>query len=62
MKNLPILDFTDHAGIKLPAIVDSNNNVQTGPQTYTLQNGDAPTLVYRCVSPRPWVRVGTLMT
>ncbi len=55
MKKLPILDFTDHYGFKLPAIVDSNGNPQTAPQTYTLKNGDVPTLYYR------WALIQTRM-
>jgi hypothetical protein len=48
MKQLPILDFTaDYDGIKLPAIIDSDYAVQTGPETYNLTASDIPTLVYR---------------
>jgi hypothetical protein len=48
MKQLPILDFTaDYDGTKLPAIIDSDYVVQTGPETYNLTASDIPTLVYR---------------
>ncbi len=50
MKNLPLLDNTaNFMGTKLPQIVNGNGSVQTSQETYTLANGDAPTVMYRWV-------------
>ncbi|KAJ9103666.1 hypothetical protein QFC19_004241 [Naganishia cerealis] len=48
MKSIPILDYTSTlTGRPLPDIVDGNGTVQTGSQSYTLVEGDAPTVMYR---------------
>lgn len=48
MRNVPVLDSTAfETGTALPDIVDSNGDVVTAPQTFTIANGDAPTVMYR---------------
>jgi len=48
MKNLPIIDPTAYyLGINSPTILDSQGNVQSGTVSYSFQNGDYPTVLYR---------------
>jgi hypothetical protein len=49
MKSFPVLDYTTTytKGDALPNLVDGSMSVQKGPQTYTLNGTDAPTLMYR---------------
>jgi hypothetical protein len=50
MKSIPVLDYTSTlTGSALPDLVDANGTVQQGAQTYTLADGDAPTVMYRYV-------------
>lgn len=50
MKSIPVLDYTSTlTGSPLPDVVDGNGTVQESAQTYTLANGDAPTVMYRYV-------------
>lgn len=50
MKSIPVLDYTSTlTGSPLPDLVDANGTVQQGTQTYTLTDGDAPTVMYRYV-------------
>lgn len=50
MRDMPIIDASTYAfGIPTPIILDGQQNVQSGFQTYTFQNGDFPTAVYRLV-------------
>jgi hypothetical protein len=51
MKSIPVLDYTSTlTGSPLPDVVDGSGTVQTGSQSYTLVDGDAPTVMYRYVS------------
>jgi hypothetical protein len=53
MKSIPVLDYTSTlTGSALPDLVDANGTVQAGAQTYTLAEGDAPTVMYRYVHVR----------
>lgn len=50
MKSIPVLDYTSTLiGSPLPDLVDGNGTVQEESQTYTLADGDAPTVLYRYV-------------
>lgn len=53
-----ILDNTSHfLGYELPALLDTNSNVQIGPVKYKLVNGDAPALIYRLLFGTPRLQV-----
>lgn len=50
MISVPVLDSTSvgtDGANNLPALTNGNGDVQTGIETYTLKDGDAPTLIYR---------------
>jgi len=48
LKDKQVLDDTDvFFGVKIPALLDSAGNVQSGPVNYTFANDDAPTLLWR---------------
>jgi hypothetical protein len=48
MKEMAVLDSSTYAfDYSIPTILDGQNNVQDGTQTYTFQNGDFPTALYR---------------
>lgn len=48
MKNLPIIDGSNTiTGFNVPTIFTPQGGPQSGPQTYTFQNGDVPTVFYR---------------
>lgn len=50
MRSIPVLDYTSTlTGSPLPDIIDGNGTVQESSQTYTMVNGDTPTLMYRYV-------------
>ncbi|EIW70787.1 hypothetical protein TREMEDRAFT_68225 [Tremella mesenterica DSM 1558] len=54
MKNMPVLDPTAYyLGIDTPVIMTPSNDVQSGPQTYTFQGDDYPTILYRLVGGTP---------
>ena len=46
--NRPVLDNTNTLfGFKLPAILTSSGQVQSGPTTYTFKNGNVPKIILR---------------
>ncbi|KAJ6594234.1 subtilisin-like protease [Mycena capillaripes] len=48
LKNAQVVDNTDVIfGFDLPALLDSQGNVQDGPVTYTFVGDDAPTVLWR---------------
>jgi len=50
LKNKQVIDDTDEFfGVPIPALLDADGNVQTGPVNYTFVNEDVPTLVWRFV-------------
>lgn len=54
MKSIPVLDYTSTlTGSPLPDVVDGSGTVQTGSQSYTLVDGDAPTVMYRLFAGTP---------
>lgn len=56
MKNMPVIDSTNFFfGMPTPFIMDGSRNVQSGPRTYTFQNGDFPTAFFRQTAGSPVV-------
>lgn len=50
LKNKQVTDNTsEFFGVPLPALLDSDGNVQSGPLNYTFVDGDFPTLLMRSV-------------
>ncbi|KAG9048750.1 hypothetical protein FS837_012113 [Tulasnella sp. UAMH 9824] len=48
LKDMKVIDRSaSHFGVEIPAIIDTDGNVQKGPATYTLQDEDYPILLYR---------------
>lgn len=48
MKDMPIIDGSDYYfGFNSPTIMNAAGEIQTGVTTYTLAEGDAPTVIYR---------------
>jgi hypothetical protein len=58
LKDAQVVDNTDIIfGIDLPALLDSQGNVQDGPLNYTFVGDDAPTLLWRQAFGTPLFRV-----
>jgi len=54
MRDMPVIDSTEWAfGFKTPVITGAGMSIQNGPQTYTFQNGDFPTIIYRRTAGTP---------
>lgn len=51
LKDKQILDDTEHFfGIRLPALLNAADSLQTNPENYTFVNGDAPSILGRFVT------------
>lgn len=50
MKSMPVIDPTPYyLGINTPTIIDNTGKIQSGTESYSFQNGDYPTVLYRFV-------------
>jgi len=58
LKNQQVVDNTDEFfGFETPAIINGNNDVQDGPETYTFVGDDFPTVLFRLVAGTPALKI-----